>query len=138
MRKGPDDEAQRGSIPQRGCDRGATKSDCFLRENPSGGGSFGRIRRLLGPYSPLRGSSVLAALAAAKFPRRRTPRSFQTGSLHHARQRVKNNAKGIRREDAKIFDRVDKIYRITGSKMRDNLPEEALIPPDAKNDVAAR
>ena len=31
-------------------------------------------------HSPLRGCSGLAALAAAKIPRRRTPRNFKTGS----------------------------------------------------------
>jgi len=61
-----------GASPQWGCDRGATKPDGLLRENPSGGGSFGRIRRWLGPYSPQWGCSVLAASVAAKIPRRRT------------------------------------------------------------------
>jgi DNA-binding beta-propeller fold protein YncE len=56
------------------------------------GGSFARSRRWLGPYSPRWGCAVLeseqtracplsrAASAAAKIPRRRTPRIFQTRS----------------------------------------------------------
>ncbi len=69
-----------GAYPSWVFDRGATKPDGLLRENPTGGGSFVRGLRWLGPYSPLRGCSDLAALAAAKIPRRSTPRSFQTGS----------------------------------------------------------
>ena len=62
------------------CDRGATKPDGLFRENPPGGGSFVCGLRWLGRHSPLRGCCGLAALAAAKIPRRRTPRNFQTGS----------------------------------------------------------
>jgi hypothetical protein len=51
-----------------------------MRENPSGGRSFGRSRRWLGTQSPLRGFSCLAASAAAKIPCRGTPRIFQTRS----------------------------------------------------------
>src|SRR5271166_547317 len=51
-----------------------------LRENPPGGGSFACGRRWLVPYSPLRGCLELAALATRKIPRRRTIRSFPTGS----------------------------------------------------------
>src|SRR5262245_21298432 len=50
----------------------------------TGGGSFGRGRRWLGPYSPLRGCSGVAALAATKIPRRGTPFNFKTGSQHRA------------------------------------------------------
>src|SRR6266498_4898557 len=69
-----------GASPQWGCDRGATKPAGLVRENPPSGGSFACGQRWLGCYSPLRGCSGLAALAAAKIPRRRTPRNFQTGS----------------------------------------------------------
>src|SRR6266545_871700 len=69
-----------GASPQWGCDRGATKPAGLFRENPPGGGSFACGERWLGRHSPLRGCSDLAALAAAKIPRRRTPRNFQTGS----------------------------------------------------------
>ena len=81
-------------------DRRATKPGSLLRENPPGGGSFACGLRWLGPGSPLWGwpsqgqqvsrpketfasrnvVSDLAALAAAKIPRRRIPRNFQTGS----------------------------------------------------------
>ena len=91
--------------PQWGCDRGATKSDGFLRESPSGGGSFARIPRWLGPHSPLRGCSVLTASAPAKIPRRRTPGSFQTDSLdaqserseteHRSRSNVDGGEDGV-------------------------------------------
>jgi len=69
-----------GASPKRGCDRGATKPEGLLRENPSGGGSFGRSLRWLGTQSPLRGFSRLAASPAAKIPRRRTPRIFKAHS----------------------------------------------------------
>src|SRR3989441_11173447 len=68
------------AYPPAVCDRGATKPDGLLPENPPGGGSFVRGRRWLVPYSPLRGCAELAALATAKIPRRSAPRSFQTGS----------------------------------------------------------
>ena len=73
-----------GAYPPAVCDRGATKPGGLFRENPSGGGSFADSPRWLGRHSPLRGCSGLAALAAAKIPRRRTPRSFQTGSMRGA------------------------------------------------------
>jgi len=66
-------------------DRRATKPGGQLRENPSGGGSFGRGLCWLGPYSPLRGCADLAALASAKIPRRSTPQYFQTGSNRRSR-----------------------------------------------------
>src|SRR5579859_2816460 len=66
--------------PPAVCDRGATKPDGLLPENPPGGGSFVRGRRWLAPHSPLRGCSELAALATAKIPRRRPPANFKTGS----------------------------------------------------------
>ena len=62
------------------CERGTTKPESLFRENPQGGGSFGRGLRWLGPHSPLRGCSGLAASAPAKIPRRRTPPNFKTGS----------------------------------------------------------
>ena len=69
-----------GAYPPAVCDRGATKPSGPLLGNPPGGGSFVRSRRWLGRYSPLRGCADLAALAATKIPRRRTPRNFQSGS----------------------------------------------------------
>src|SRR5882724_5929458 len=69
-----------GAYPPWVCDRGATKPDGLLPENPPGGGSFARGRRWLAPYSPLRGCSELAALATTKIPRRRPPANFKTGS----------------------------------------------------------
>ena len=69
-----------GAYPPAVCDRGATKPGGPLLGNPPGGGSFVRSRRCLGRYSPLRGCSGLAALAATKIPRRRTPRNSQSGS----------------------------------------------------------
>ena len=45
-------------------------------QNPPGGGAFGCGRHWFGRHSPLRGCSGLAALAAAKIPRRRTPRNL--------------------------------------------------------------
>src|SRR6266545_3914872 len=69
-----------GASPQWGCDRGATKPAGRFRENPPGGWSFACGQHWLGRHSPLRGCSDLAALAAAKIPRRRTQRNFQTGS----------------------------------------------------------
>jgi hypothetical protein len=69
-----------GEYPWWVFDCGATKPAGFLRENPSGGGSFVFGRRWLGRYSPLRGCASLAALAKAKIPRRSTPCNFQTGS----------------------------------------------------------
>ncbi len=68
------------AYPPGVCDRGATKPDGPFRENPPGGGSFGCGPRWLGRYSPLWGCSSLAALAATKIPRRRTPRNFKTRS----------------------------------------------------------
>ena len=67
-------------------DRGATKPDGLWRENPPGGGSFARRLRWFVPYSPLRGCSELAALPAAKIPRRSAPRNFQPGSKEGASQ----------------------------------------------------
>jgi hypothetical protein len=67
-------------IPAAVADRGATQPAGLFLENPPGGGSFVRGLRWLGRYRPLRGCSSLAALATAKIPRRRTPRSFQPGS----------------------------------------------------------
>ncbi|MSU61728.1 MAG: hypothetical protein EXS31_04915 [Pedosphaera sp.] len=75
-----DGEARRGRIPAAVSNRGATKPDGLLRENPPGVGSFARVRRWLGRHSPLRGCSFLAALATAKILIRRTPRNFQSGS----------------------------------------------------------
>src|SRR5216683_1819642 len=75
-----------GAYPPAVCDRGATKPDGLLPENPPGGGSFALGRRWLVPYSPLRGCLELAALATAKIPRRSAPRSFQTGSQPEAVQ----------------------------------------------------
>ncbi len=69
-----------GAYPPAVCDRGATKPGGPLLGNPPGGGPFVRSRRWLGRYSPLRGCAGLAALAATKIPRRRTPRNFQSGS----------------------------------------------------------
>src|SRR5882724_6701340 len=74
-----------GAYPPWVCDRGATKPDGLLPENPPGGGSFARGPRWLAPYSPLRGCLVpvrkhLAVLATAKAPRRRLPANFKTGS----------------------------------------------------------
>src|SRR5438876_2551258 len=69
-----------GAYPPAVCDRGATKADGLLPENPPGGGSFARGRRWLVPYSPLRGCAELAALATAKIPRRRPPANLKTGS----------------------------------------------------------
>src|SRR5580693_7963901 len=69
-----------GTSPQWGCDRGATKPDGPLRENPPGGESFACGRRWLVPYSPLRGCLELAALATGKILRRRHPPNFKTGS----------------------------------------------------------
>jgi acetoin:2,6-dichlorophenolindophenol oxidoreductase subunit alpha len=80
-----------GEYPWWIFDRGATKQDGLWHENPStfaqklrwdrpGGGAFARRLRWLVPYSPLRGCSELAALPAAKIPRRSTTRNFQTGS----------------------------------------------------------
>src|SRR5229473_2681803 len=72
-----------GAYPPAVCDRGATKPDGLLPENPPGGGSFARGRRWLVPYSPLRGCAELAALATAKIPRRRPPANFKAGSEHY-------------------------------------------------------
>ena len=69
-----------GGYPPAVSDRGATKPDVLFLENPPGGRSFACGLRWLGPYSPLRGCSALAALATGKIPGRRTRRSFQTGS----------------------------------------------------------
>ncbi len=70
-----------GTYPTALWNRGATKPDGLFRVNPSGGGSFARGRRWLGHHSPPRAlRAAKAALAAAKISRRRTPRSFQTGS----------------------------------------------------------
>jgi len=69
-----------GEYPSWIFDRGATKPDGLWRKNPPGGGSFARGRCWLGHYSPLRGCAGLAALAAAKIPRRSASRSFQAGS----------------------------------------------------------
>lgn len=44
--------AMREHPRQWGCDRGATKPEGLLRENPPGGGSFACGLRWLGPYSP--------------------------------------------------------------------------------------
>ncbi|MFO1499352.1 MAG: hypothetical protein U1G07_13315 [Verrucomicrobiota bacterium] len=53
--------ASTGASPQRAVTVRATKPDGLFLENPLGGGSFVRIRRWLGPYSPRRGCSGLAA-----------------------------------------------------------------------------
>jgi len=57
-----------------------TMKGAVFFENPPGGRSFGRGRRWLSRYSPLRGCSDLAALATAKISRRSTLLSFQAGS----------------------------------------------------------
>jgi hypothetical protein len=62
------------------CERGATKPDGLLRENPPGGASFAHGRRWLVAYSPLWGCSQLAALAMAKIRCRRPAFYFDTGS----------------------------------------------------------
>jgi len=49
-------------------------------ENPPGGGAFGCDLRWLDHYSPLRGCAGLAALAAAKIPRRTIVSNFSTDS----------------------------------------------------------
>jgi hypothetical protein len=67
-----------GATPKAFASR--AKPGGLFRENPPGGGSFADGPRWLGRHSPLRGCSGLAALAAAKISRRRTPRSFQTES----------------------------------------------------------
>jgi len=69
--------AREGASPRRAVTDRETKPDSIFREDPPGGGSFGRGRRWLGPYSPLRGCPGLAALASAKTPRRRPPGQFQ-------------------------------------------------------------
>jgi len=69
-----------GKYPWRIFDWGATNPGGHFFENPSGGGSFARGQRWLGPYSPHRGCSAQAALAPAKIPHRSTPCNFQTGS----------------------------------------------------------
>ena len=66
--------------PSEVCERGTTKPESLFRENPLGGGSFDRGFRWLGPHSPLRGCSGLAASAPPKNPHRRTPPNFKTGS----------------------------------------------------------
>jgi hypothetical protein len=68
------------SRPAARYDRGPTKPDGLLRENPPGGESFARGLRWLVPYSPLRGCSELAVLAPVKILRRRPPPNFKTGS----------------------------------------------------------
>jgi hypothetical protein len=65
-------------------DRGATKPDGLLRENPPGGESFARGLRRLVPYSPLRGCSELASLSTAKILRRR-PLPISNQALKGAR-----------------------------------------------------
>src|SRR6266446_8447061 len=96
-----------GAYPPAVCDRGATKPDGLLPENPPGGGSFARGRRWLVPYSPLRGCSELAALATAKIPRRRPPANFKSGSkivLDHLNLliTVKSLARGLQHGGRKI------------------------------------
>src|SRR5580765_4876080 len=68
------------AYPAAVCKRGATQPDGLSRENPPGGGSFVWGLCWLSPYSPLRGCSGFAALAATKIPCRTTPRNFQSGS----------------------------------------------------------
>ena len=60
-----------GEYPLWIFDRGATKPDGSLPENPPGGGSFARGLCCLGRHSPLWGCSGLAALATVKIPRRK-------------------------------------------------------------------
>jgi hypothetical protein len=66
-----------GASPKWGCDRGATKPEGLLRENPAGGGCFVRSLRWLGTQSPLREFSRLSASPAPKTSRRGTPRIFR-------------------------------------------------------------
>src|SRR5579863_5658917 len=81
-----------GEYPSWVFDRGATKPAGCLLENPPGGRSFGCGPRWLRRHSPQRGCSALAALPTSKFPRRSTPRNFQTGSYvcHGLTRSLKN------------------------------------------------
>ena len=120
--------------PVRFCERGdrvtghpystATKLSGLFRENPLGGGSFGRGPRWLGRHSPLRGCSGLAALATAKIPCRRTPRNFQTGSKLR-QPRARGRKLGSDLPDTPASDQVS-----TGAKLASLVGSSPKAPID--------
>ncbi len=73
-------EREKGAYPRAVCDLGTPRPGGLLLENTPGGSALGYGQRWLSRHSPLRGCCGLADLAAAKIPRRTTPRT--TGSFH--------------------------------------------------------
>ena len=130
-----------GEYPSWVFDRGATKPDGFLLENPPGGRSFGCGRRWLGRHSPLRGCSALAALPTSKIPRRSTSRNFQTGSrrddAHLIRREPEREVAGVMldeeadeplmRAERRAMDTQGRLVK-TSRKMRELLQREIGNP----------
>jgi len=83
-----------GASPQRAVTEEQRSQTAFCTETPRGGGSFGCGLRWLGRYSPLRGCSGFAALAAAKIPRRRNLSEFSNRLLAGTIQLEKSHRLG--------------------------------------------